>query len=243
MKNSTLRILPMVLFLLFCALSNLLAQPAIKDENKFRDPMIMAPGYSPYHNDQIQATVITIDDYDNFKLGVDFAECSIANNPMNPLQYYAVWNSTGSAGGKGYYTNDGFTWTASNPSWTGMWGDVVVSYDSLGNLAYQNMYGASTIQGVKVAMSANNGQNWSTPVTAMAGSDKNWIASDQTSGPYSNFIYGIMTNSSSSGQSFQKVPTWVPPGNHLPALVVPHFPALWFVLDLTEIFREELFIQ
>lgn len=183
---------------------NLIAQPATVDKNKLTDPMIMAPGYLPPDNDQIEATVVTIGDYDNFKLGVDFAECSVANNPQNPLQYYAVWNSTGTAGGKGYYTNDGYTWNAGNPSWTGMWGDVVVSYDSLGNLAYQNMYGSGTVQGVKVAMSSNNGQTWGSPVTAMSGSDKNWIFSDQTSGPYANYIYGIMTNSSSSGQNFSK---------------------------------------
>jgi PKD repeat protein len=228
MKKLTLRVFTLMLLLVSSLFTTLLAQPAMKDENKFRDPMIMAPGYSSHNNDQIEATVITIDDYDNFKLGVDFAECSIANNPMNPLQYYAVWNSTGTAGGKGYYTNDGYTWTASNPSWTGMWGDVVVSYDSLGNLSYQNMYGASTIQGVKVAMSANNGQNWNSPVVAMAGSDKNWITSDQTGGPYSNYIYGIMTNSGSTGQSWSKSAdlgtTWQSPtsfsGSALPGSMV-----------------------
>jgi PKD repeat protein len=181
----------------------LFAQPATIDKNKHKDPMIMAPGYIPPDNDQITATVVTIDDYDNFKLGVDFAECSVANNPQNPQQFYAVWNSTGSAGGKGYYTNDGYIWTAGNPTWSGMWGDVVVSYDSLGNLAYQNMYGSGTVQGVKVAMSSDNGQTWGSPIVAMSGSDKNWIFSDQTSGPYSNYIYGIMTNNS-SGQNFSR---------------------------------------
>ncbi|MBK7213159.1 MAG: PKD domain-containing protein [Bacteroidales bacterium] len=177
------------------------AQPATQDINKSHDPMIVAPGYIAPVLESPMATVITAADYDNFKLGVDFAECSIANNPKYPNQFYAVWNSTASAGGNGYYTNDGYTWTTANPSWTGMWGDVVVSYDSSGNLAYQNMYGASTIQGVKVAMSANNGQNWSSPVTAMAGVDKNWIASDQTAGPYSNYIYGTMTASSGGNVS------------------------------------------
>lgn len=173
-----------------------IAQPSSADINNNHDPMIMAPGYTPPDNDQVLSTVSTIGDYDNFKLGVDFAECSIANNPRNPTQFYAVWNTTATAGGSGYYTNDGYNWTASNPSWTGMWGDVVVTYDSAGHLAYQNMYGASTIQGVKVAMSSNNGATWSSPVTSMAGVDKNWMFSDQTAGPYSNYIYGTMTASS-----------------------------------------------
>jgi len=227
MKKSTLRnYLLIALFVL--SGTQMLAQPATSDKNKLRDPMVMRPGYVAPDNDQITATVVTINDYDNFKLGVDFAECSIANNPQNPLQFYAVWNSTGTAGGKGYYTNDGFTWTASNPSWTGMWGDVVVSYDSLGNLAYQNMYGASTVQGVKVAMSSNNGQTWNAPLVAMSGSDKNWITSDQTAGPYSNYIYGIMTNNSSTGQSYSRSmdlgTTWQSPtsfsGSALPGSMV-----------------------
>lgn len=203
--------LPILLLLLIPSI--LMAQPASADLNINHDPMIMQPGYIQPEGDQVLSVVSTIGDYDNFKLGVDFAECSIACNPLNPTQFYAVWNSTASAGGNGYYTNDGYSWTAANPSWTGMWGDVVVSYDSLGNLAYQNMYGASTIQGVKVAMSSNNGQSWSSPLVAMAGVDKNWIASDQTAGPYSNYIYGTMT--SSAGGNFSRSTnngsTWTTP--------------------------------
>lgn len=202
------------------------AQPATSDKNVHHDPMVMQPGYLAPEGDAAMAQVVTIGDYDNFKLGVDFAECSIANNPKNPLQYYAVWNSTGSAGGKGYYTNDGFTWTAGNPTWNQMWGDVVVAYDSLGNLAYQNMYGASTIQGVKVAMSSNNGQTWSTPVTANPGVDKNWIAADQTAGPFANTITGVMTansggsvsRSTNNGVSWQSSPNLSP--QNLPGMSV-----------------------
>jgi PKD repeat protein len=192
------------LLLFFLCLGMIYAQPSSYDLNKNQDPMLISPGYVPPDNDLILSTVVTQGDYDNFKLGVDFAECSIANNPRNPLQFYAVWNTTGSAGGNGYYTTDGYSWTASNPSWSGMWGDVVVSADSLGNLAYQNMYGGATVQGVQVAMSSNMGQSWASPVTAMSGSDKNWIFSDQTSGPYANYIYGIMTNSNSNGQKFSR---------------------------------------
>lgn len=194
------------------------AQPATKDEDIHRDPMVMKPDYTPPDGDAVLSNVITIGDYDNFKLGVDFAECSIANNPLNPTQYYAVWNSTGSAGGRGYYTLDGHNWTAGNPTWSGMRGDVVVVYDSAGNLAYQNMYGSASIQGVKVAMSANNGQTWSAPVNANPGVDKNWLAADQTAGPYSNTLTGTMTansggsvsRSSNLGVSWQNSPNLSP---------------------------------
>jgi PKD repeat protein len=225
MKRTLLHLFTLLVVFYSFACVSLYAQPATVDKNKNKDPMIMQKGFVAPVNDQVEATVVTIGDYDNFKLGVDFAECSIATNPLNPLQFYAVWNASGSAGGKGYYSNDGYTWTAGNPSWTGMWGDVVVSYDSLGNLAYQNMYGASTVQGVKVAMSSNNGQTWGTPVTAMSGSDKNWIFSDQTSGPYSSYIYGIMTNNAGSGQSYSRSmdvgATWGSPTSFNPGGAIP----------------------
>lgn len=210
MKKSTLRFNSVIVSILLLFLSlNVVAQPATRDENINHDPMVMAPGYVAPDEDQSMATVITIGDYDNFKLGVDAAECSITNNPLNPLQYYAVWNSFGTSGGKGYSTNNGFDWTASNPSWTGMAGDVVVTYDSSGNLAYQNMYGS--ISGAKVAMSSNNGQTWGSPVIAITGNDKNWIAADQTNGPYSNYLISTMTNNGGAvSRSTNLGVTWQP---------------------------------
>ena len=169
------------------------AQPATKDININHDPMVMVPGYTQPDQDAIQATVLTIDDYDNFKLGVDFAECSITSNPLNPLEMYAVWNSTGTAGGKGYRTVNGFDWIAANPSWTGMMGDVVVTSDSTGRLIYENMYG--NISGCKVATSTDFGLSWDPVVVAITGNDKNWIVADQTGGSYSNYIYTTMTAS------------------------------------------------
>jgi len=173
-----------IIFLSVVSTLQVFAQPATRDKNVNHDPMVMVPGYIAPQNDQTQSTVVTLGDYDNFKLGIDFAETSITNNPLNPLQYYAVWNITGTAGGNGYYTNNGFDWTSGNPSWTGMAGDVVVAYDSAGKLSYQNMYGS--ISGVKVAVSSNNGQTWGSPVVAISGADKNWMAADQTGGPYSD---------------------------------------------------------
>lgn len=196
MKFSTVKtaVVICISVLLFSGI-NAIAQPATKDKNIHHDPMVMVPGYVAPDGDAAAATVITIGDYDNFKLGVDFAECSITINPLNPLEMYAVWNTTGTAGGKGYRTTNGFDWTASNPSWTGMSGDVVVTSDSSGRLIYENMYGAS-IQGCKVATSTNFGQTWDPVVIAIAGVDKNWIAADQTGGMYSNYIYTVMTANS-----------------------------------------------
>lgn len=204
----TLVILCLAIFL--SSITKTFSQPATKDNNVLHDPMIMVPGYKAPQGDAAAASVVTINDYDNFKLGVDFAECSITCNPRNPLEMYAVWNATGSAGGKGYRTSNGFDWTASNPSWTSMWGDVVVVSDSTGKLYYENMTGSGSITGCKVATSTNFGSDWNTAVTAVNGVDKNWIAADQTGGSYSNYIYTTMTGSSGgnhfrstdNGQSF-----------------------------------------
>ena len=144
------------------------------------------------------AQVITIDDYDNFFLGVDFAESHIAVNPAAPTEFFTVFNTTGNHG-----TIDGYNWFQSSVSWgASVWGDPVLAYDSLGNLYYENMYGSGTIQGCKVAVSSNGGQTFGTGVTAIAGVDKNWIAADQTAGPYSNYVYSVMT--SSSGGNFSR---------------------------------------
>lgn len=194
MQTSTFLKSVLFCFVLVINTAQLFAQPATSDKNIHRDPMVMKPGYVAPDPDATSASVITIGNYDNFKLGTDFAECSITVNPLNPLQMYAVWNTTGTAGGKGYRTVNGFDWTSANPSWTGMSGDVVVTSDSAGRLIYENMYGAN-IQGSKVVTSADFGQTWDPVVIAVSGVDKNWIAADQTGGAYSNYIYTTMTSS------------------------------------------------
>lgn len=185
--------------IILCSM-NSYAQPATKDNDINRDPMVMKPGYKAPQGKAAQASVITIGDYDNFKIGVDFAECSITSNPLNPLEMYAVWNTTGSAGGKGYRTANGFDWAPANPGWTGMSGDVVVASDNTGRLIYENMYG-SNILGCKVATSTNFGLSWDPVIIAISGNDKNWIAADQTGGMYSNYIYTVMTASGSGNHA------------------------------------------
>jgi len=140
--------------------------------------------------------VITIDDYDNYYLGVDFAEGHITVNPNVPTEFFTVFNIDNA-----HRTGDGHDWFNSNVSWgTNPNGDVIVAYDSIGNLYYENMYGG--ISGCKVATSQNNGQSWGSAVTAISGVDKNWMAADQTGGPYSNYVYTVMT--SNSGGNFAR---------------------------------------
>ena len=133
-------------------------------------------------------TVVTIDGFDNFDLGVDFAEGHISANPTNPKAFFTAFNINGT-----HYTTSGFSFVSNNPPFSGPRGDPVTAYDSLGRLYYENMYGSPSIQGTRVAYSDNNSLSWHPIVNANVGGDKNWIAADQTSGPYANYVYSTMS--------------------------------------------------
>ena len=207
----------LLLFLAF-GMNGLLAQDYVDDPNFDHIP--------PWYFDTIQnsektpSQVITINYYDNYKLGVDFAEPHISMNPNEPTQFFTAYNTDES-----YRTSDGHDWSTTNPSWgTSVNGDPVTAYDSLGNLYYENMYGG--IQGCKVVKSTNNGQTWSAAVTAISGVDKNWIAADQTSGPYANYVYSVMTSNSggnfsrSTNQGASWSNTWTASTQSLPGMMV-----------------------
>lgn len=139
-----------------------------------------------YHSDS-EEDVITINGYDDFNLGIDFAEPHLSQNPLNPLQYFGAYNTNGA-----WRTSDGLNWTSSSPNFgVSPAGDPITTYDGAGNLYYETMYG--TISGCKVIRSTDNGATWTTAVTSVAGNDKNWMVADQTSGPNSGNIYTGMT--------------------------------------------------
>lgn len=143
-----------------------------------------------------EAVVTDADGFDDFNLGVNFAEPHISQNPNNPLQYFGAYNINGA-----WRTNDGHDWISSVPNFgVTVNGDPVTAYDSLGNLYYMNMFGGIT--GCRVLKSTDNGATWGTPVVAISGVDKNWIAADQSAGPYSNYVYCVFT--ASSGGNFTR---------------------------------------
>jgi Secretion system C-terminal sorting domain/BNR/Asp-box repeat len=145
-----------------------------------------------YQSDASDAVITDEDGYDNFNLGTAFAEPHIVQNPNNPLQYFTSFNTN-----TAYRTDDAFNWLMSAPNFGAVTrGDPVNAYDSLGNLFYENMSGSgSVIQNSRVIRSTDNGTTWGPSVIAVLGNDKNWIAADQTSGPYANYLYTTMTNS------------------------------------------------
>ncbi len=149
---------------------------------------------APKSPDLPLSTIITVNNYDNFNLGVDFGESNMAENPNNPPWFFTAYNTN-----TAHHTENGIDWATVTPAFGAtMEGDPVVTYDSLGNLFYMNMYGA-TIAGCKVMASTNNGVSWGPSITAIAGNDKNWIACDQTNGPYANYVYTTMTNGGPPG--------------------------------------------
>ena len=139
-----------------------------------------------YHSDS-ELDVITIDGFDDFNLGVDFAEPHVSQNPINPLQYFGAYNINGA-----WRTSDGHNWLSSSPNFgASPNGDPITTYDGAGNLYYESMYGSVT--GCRVIRSTDNGATWTTGVVAVAGNDKNWMVADQTTGPYSGYVYTAMT--------------------------------------------------
>ena len=168
------------------------------------------------------SSAITIDNWDNFNLGVDFAEGNIAEDPNNPPWYFAAFNTN-----ETHHTEDGINWFSNDPNFgVAVRGDPVQTYDSLGNLYYMNMYGSPNIQGCYVAISQDNGATWPSITQCISGVDKNWIAADQTSGPYANYVYATMT--ANSGGNFARstdlgqtwTTTFTPGTQNLPGMMV-----------------------
>jgi hypothetical protein len=158
------------------------------------------------HDPQPFSVVIDEEGYENFNIGVDFAEPHISMNPQNPTQFFAAYNTNAT-----HYTLNGVDWAINDPSFgQPMRGDPVTAFDSLGRLYYENMYGSPNILGTMIVTSDDNSVTWNPAVFGNVGNDKNWIAADQSAGPYSNYTYTVMTpgnvaRSTNRGLSYQVV--------------------------------------
>jgi len=183
-------ILKNLCFVLVLMLSGLVYS---QDDPNIDNTMHLFPQPSIPPNSPAGREIITSNEgFDNFYLGVDFAEPHMSANPNNPTEYFNAFNTNAT-----HYTYNGLDWFFQSPNFGfPMRGDPVTAYDSLGNLYYENMYGDPNILGCKVIKSTDNGATWSPAVTAISGNDKNWIAADQTAGPYANYVYTTMTNGS-----------------------------------------------
>jgi len=192
MVNSKLNLFTFSFLILF--LSSTLISRA-QDNNKIgsmRDDFIPKPTSQilplaftpePYGLD----VVVSVGPFDNIKVTTvqGFAETDIAVNPRNPLNFVGGDNRAVMSSSNIYYTtNGGNNWSYATTSSSS--GDPVFAFDSLGNAYY-----AVLSSGVRVWRSANGGASWTNMgnVFFSGGTDKEWIACDQTGGPYSNHVY------------------------------------------------------
>ena len=145
---------------------------------------------------QLSAVQTSNDNFDNYYLGVCFAEPHIAQNPNNPLQYFVAYNYD-----QAFYTNNGYDWTSISPNFgVTTTADPVTAYDNNGNLYFQLLWNiGSATQGSRIMKSTDNGATWVNSVSSGTGSDKNWVTADQTGGPYNGRLYSSIVNSTYDG--------------------------------------------
>ncbi|MCC6864605.1 MAG: T9SS type A sorting domain-containing protein [Ignavibacteria bacterium] len=160
---------------------------------RFVLPMAYTP--QPYGMD----AVISVGAFDNYQVSTNngFAETDIAVNPRDPLNFVGSDNRvTGFSGTPWVYftTNGGVTW--GNSAIAGNQGDPVFCADSLGNF-----YLAVLSNGIRLLKSSNGGASWVNlgNIVTNANADKEWIAADQTSGPFQNNVYMSYVNFATGG--------------------------------------------
>lgn len=159
-------------------------------QSDFNPSIAYPPPFLNVSPNGTQSSVVEFNGYDNIFLGVDFGEPYIATNPRDPLNSICAFNTNNL-----YYTLDGFNWVKNIPGFPGygVLGDPVMCYDSLGTCYYVQLYQNGATYGLVVVKSTNKGVSWQGPYnvasTTVGLSDKEWIAADQTGGPYSNYVY------------------------------------------------------
>ncbi|HRI85854.1 MAG TPA: sialidase family protein [Ignavibacteria bacterium] len=167
-------------------------------------------------NDDVLDVITDANGFDNFEIGVDFAEQMLVSNPRNPLNMQFGVNSGG--GQNAYYTTNGHDWTSSNPAYhASTCCDPWSAFDSLGNLFY-----GSGVSNQYVYKSTNGGQTYGAAVLSVSGNDRNTLAADQTNGPYKNYLYAAITpgnfaRSTNNGTSWT---TTYSPSNTIPGVMI-----------------------
>lgn len=167
--------------------------------------IIVPPPFISVSANGTMSTVVETGGYDNFYLGVDFGEGSIATNPRDPLNSICAFNVNGM-----YYTLNGYSWIRNSPSFSGynILGDPVVTFDSTGNCYYSQLYQNGSTYGTAIMKTTNKGVNWLGPYNVYSTTaglvDKEWIAADQTGGPFSNNLYLGWRQYGTGGMRFVK---------------------------------------
>jgi hypothetical protein len=154
-------------------------------------PLTMPTG--PYGID----AVISVGSFDNYQVSTSngFLETDICVNPLNPLNFVCTDNRIITGANYVYSTtNGGVNWAS--PTISTNQGDPAFTADSLGNfyLATLNL----AVNGFVVYKSTNLGTSWVStaflPGGGISSIDKEWIAADQTNGPFKNNVYIAFDN-------------------------------------------------
>jgi hypothetical protein len=196
------------------------------DNNPITDKWwLNSDAFQPHHFMSQPTTVVTTSDgYDNFNMGNDAAECSITNNPNNPVVFWTGFNENPGTTVYGHHTENGYDpFTLTSVPFPNSAGDPWAATDSLGNLFYINLNGS--VSGTWVGKSTDNGVTWSV-VSGCTGFDRENISSDQTNGPFANYIYCGETGSGGApfyrstdhGASFQFMTSLSP--HQLPGFMI-----------------------
>ncbi|HEX9739482.1 MAG TPA: hypothetical protein VGA29_01800, partial [Ignavibacteriaceae bacterium] len=87
-----------------------LRDPNVDDDpNVDRVPLYLIGNTLP--PTQTDMPPVTVNGFDNFNIGTDFAEPHMSHNPLNPLQYFNAYNINGA-----HRSYDGHDWLTSAPS-------------------------------------------------------------------------------------------------------------------------------
>jgi hypothetical protein len=176
------------------------------DNNPLIDQPTMEARNHPeaFHHDGQNDVITDALGYDNFEIGIDFAEQHATQNPLNPLQLFVSANGSGSPQNAYWTTNGGLNWTLNNPIYpAGTCCDPWSAYLSTGKLLY-----GSGVSGQYIHASTNNGQTWSPSVLSVNGNDRNTVAAEETgTGPFANYVYAAITPGNFSRSTDQGA-TW-----------------------------------
>lgn len=157
----------------------------------------------PYGVDAV-VSVGTFDNYTVSPVG-GFCETDICVNPLNPLNFVCTDNRIITGQPYVFYTtNGGVSWGQFNCG--GNAGDPAFTADSMGNFYMATLN--NSVNGFIIFKSTNGGVSWTSSSVPAGGGitsiDKEWIAADQTNGPFKNNLYMAFYNTSGNAVGFER---------------------------------------